>query len=182
MVYNTPIFYIQHAEREVSLSPISMSFPKNSRRKIWTINLGPYFTRQALKKHLRESKYNEAAWCRSEHIWLQDWLRLADLHHTSTCRIATCSDLQLLDSQITKPSWDINSFTSLNFGQVTDIQTESDTYEATVHKHRCAQKTAQLIRPLAEGSFFVCFTRFSIQFSWSATLSAVSDIKILCTA
>ncbi len=35
-------------------------------------------------------------------------------------------------------------FSSLNFGQVTDRQTdgrtESDAYEPTVHKHRCAQK------------------------------------------
>ena len=31
-------------------------------------------------------------------------------------------------------------FSSLNFGEVTDGQTESDAYERTVHMHRCAQK------------------------------------------
>ncbi len=29
----------------------------------------------------------------------------------------------------------------LSFGLVTDGRTESDAYEPTVHKHRCAQKT-----------------------------------------
>ncbi len=31
----------------------------------------------------------------------------------------------------------------MNFGQVIDGQMQSDTYELTVHMHRCAQKCAQ---------------------------------------
>ncbi len=41
--------------------------------------------------------------------------------------------------------WSSDLLSSLNFGPVTDgrtdRQTESDAYEPTVHKHRCAQKT-----------------------------------------
>ncbi len=42
--------------------------------------------------------------------------------------------------------WDMNYFLVLGFGQVTpdgrtDRRTESDAYEPTVHKHRCAQKS-----------------------------------------
>ncbi len=35
--------------------------------------------------------------------------------------------------------WDMNELL-VNFGPVTDRRTESDAYEPTVHKHRCAQK------------------------------------------
>ena len=36
----------------------------------------------------------------------------------------------------------VMNYGPVNFGPVTDGQTESDTYEPTVRKHRCAQKLA----------------------------------------
>ncbi len=47
------------------------------------------------------------------------------------CAIASCQLLYFLTYEL---------FSSLNFGPVTDRWTESDAYESTVHKHRCAQK------------------------------------------
>ena len=46
------------------------------------------------------------------------------------------------------PSWSSDFLSSWNFGQVTDGQTDSNTYEPIVHTHRCAKK---LINALLSG-------------------------------
>ncbi len=115
--------------------------------------------------HQRKLIYQKQVWCKmlqlnhatratKKRVWrslkvtfltLWPWPLTYDLDLHTWPRYHLCSSLGQIWWLYVKwfQSYEFLSsdfLSSLNFGPVTDIQTESDAYEPTVHMHRCAQK------------------------------------------